>query len=854
MTTEKTAQDEMVPMGAEGAQGEAEAPTSGNPNFERSFADLAYAHLKDKAPKLLDFLVGFQVMDKNDDETKAAGVFGFQVGKQWFYAPVFFLNGELKGHDLLYIKEQDAFVPLQENWVNYLISRKPAILGESESRSEGELGIRAPNYWTYSRSPIRNSWNKLGALMDGAADPDEIHGRWHNGTSFDLRPVLDVMGTSVNSEKYAKAAERMDLSRVVRELGTKAAKFLVTSIKQEPRYASALGKFYAGSELVPQTKEAAATVVRPPSDRALHVSGLDRGMFKHYATKLAQSGYLDIKGTDRAVVRVLSGIGVKSAAHLRDNLDIVISEPERMAVKQAADPTLKVEVVSRSEAMDAPASLTDDERTEIMEEGFIVRDDRSDDEKTKVYDVDMTDQLSNPDGSGVYDMLSKDGKTHEVVIIDAPVTIGAGVAEITLVLKTDGKGWVGADSKAIIVRKDKTGDWRPFYDKLPDIQSMSEGNTYVILCADCTSSLVINVVEKAGDDLYVNVPHCSCDISTVEPRGTIKDMWSPKVSHEYPTDSLDESTYKDDKKWWRNSVRKVAISDKVGKLKPIGDTLLVPSDAKVLKLSSGNSGLGFIPGSITDAELTLLKGAGLDTLRVYSDGLGYQIDDGVLGSRMQDMDLIRTLVNSHGVTKTAARLMKSRADDRGTDTFHVKYAGGYGLSAGGPLTPGPAAPPVSVLDNNDYYDQELGVMTNQGEISNEPANLPLSSQEDYNPMEVDPATSQAAVQAAETGQKEVLDTSVLSSMVKAMDTDPLIDKYLADLVVGEDRIGRILFMFYWHNEKFRDRYGDDEMKELEDALNNTFKSVGDLVLFLKKRTIEPDAALTGSDVDLDALG
>ena len=89
MTTEKTAEDAMVPMGAEGAQGG--APQGGNPNFERSFADLAYAHLKDKAPKLLDFLVGFQVMDKNDDETKAAGVFGFQVGKQWFYARYSFL-------------------------------------------------------------------------------------------------------------------------------------------------------------------------------------------------------------------------------------------------------------------------------------------------------------------------------------------------------------------------------------------------------------------------------------------------------------------------------------------------------------------------------------------------------------------------------------------------------------------------------------------------------------------------------------------------------------------------------------------------------------------------------------------
>ena len=71
--------------------------------------------------------------------------------------------------------------------------------------------------------------------------------------------------------------------------------------------------------------------------------------------------------------------------------------------------------------------------------------------------------------------------------------------------------------------------------------------------------------------------------------------------------------------------------------------------------------------------------------------------------------------------------------------------------------------------------------------------------------------------------------------------------------MGEDRIGRMLFLFYWHNDKFVDRYGDSEMRELEDVLKNTFKGVGDLVLFLKKQSIEPDASNMGSNVDLSKL-
>jgi transitional endoplasmic reticulum ATPase len=41
-------------------------------------------------------MAGFQLVDRNEDNTKAVGVFGFQLGKQWVYAPVFFLNGDLK--------------------------------------------------------------------------------------------------------------------------------------------------------------------------------------------------------------------------------------------------------------------------------------------------------------------------------------------------------------------------------------------------------------------------------------------------------------------------------------------------------------------------------------------------------------------------------------------------------------------------------------------------------------------------------------------------------------------------------------------------------------------------------------
>jgi hypothetical protein len=67
----------------------------------------------------------------------------------------------------------------------------------------------------------------------------------------------------------------------------------------------------------------------------------------------------------------------------------------------------------------------------------------------------------------------------------------------------------------------------------------------------------------------------------------------------------------------------------------------------------------------------------------------------------------------------------------------------------------------------------------------------------------------------------------------------MIDRYLGDLVKGLDRIGRLLFNFYWHNERFAERFGDNEIPELEDSLRNSFEGLGDLVLFLKQKSVDP---------------
>ena len=209
-------------------------------NFERSFADLAYARLKDRAKMLLPYLIGFQLVDKDDEGSHAVGVFGFKMGKQWIYAPMFFINGELKGYELLYLKDQDKFVPLDEEWVSYVLNRKPRQLGEEETTPRDRLGLRQPDFNIFVRSPLlgskyaaaRPTLRELMAVMPDYAD-------------F----LASAFTTGPNDAKYACLADKFDLNFVLNALPKVAAYNLFKTFAQDEKFANAVFKFYDVNEL-----------------------------------------------------------------------------------------------------------------------------------------------------------------------------------------------------------------------------------------------------------------------------------------------------------------------------------------------------------------------------------------------------------------------------------------------------------------------------------------------------------------------------------------------------------------------------------------------------------------------------
>ncbi len=103
---------------------------------ERAFADQAYSFVAQRAMKLMsppNFL-GFELVYGNEDKTRLVGVFAFRIGQELLYAPVFFLNGQIRGNELLYRVSQKSFVPLTEEWITYLLEKDQSQPGQQVER------------------------------------------------------------------------------------------------------------------------------------------------------------------------------------------------------------------------------------------------------------------------------------------------------------------------------------------------------------------------------------------------------------------------------------------------------------------------------------------------------------------------------------------------------------------------------------------------------------------------------------------------------------------------------------------------------------------------------------------------
>jgi hypothetical protein len=752
-------------------------------SFEQSFSNLAHAYLRDSAPKLLDHEIGFQLLDRNRENTKAIGVFAFKVGSMWLYAPVFFLNGDLKGHELLYIKNQDIFVPLKENWINYLINRKPNIMGSGIDKNLSQFGQRQPDFTQLSRSPAKFGSAKptLKEMVDEAM------------------PAFAKAATMNTVAAFADMGKTLNLATFLKEARLTTLEMLVKTCQHAPQIASAIEEFH-GLDII---KEAIASAKARESQ-----------------TKIAS----------------------------------VLSEaPE----KPEAQSGLKVISFDATVQTKLPAGYSEEDQEKLLRDGVLIKDER--DNVSVPYNIQVEKKLFTPSESGLYEILVKGGNIERCYVAVFPLA-AAKRADFVTVVRTEGSpDWVNirADYVFALTKLDDK-EFTTWFDGLPEANSLpSNSSRYMLIDKNGDATVPVRMIREYGESEF-GVKSYEVDLED--------------HSKHPPKGHIDACCYNDPLNYskYRDGVRVHLGTSKGSKLRSSMGDIFVPEGYKLLKcklgyddvpaseLSDDKPGCGcggsedapLMPGNIADAQMAIMQKTA--SLTVYHNGTEVSINKEAATNPIR---ALVTLVEHHGLREDAAREILKTAAAKRKYEGRIKYADPYG----GPMminnAPNAPSDPGAVMGGETIMGSS--VPTQLGIDVGVPVTGMSASQTDrqiYNPNPMfDNKDVRSVIDAAQSGQKEVFDTAMIGGMLRAVRDDSLVDRYMGDLTKGLDKLGRILFMFYWHGDRFAERYGKADMPELEDSLRNAFEMLGDVILFLKQKTIEPYPEESGADVDLGAV-
>jgi hypothetical protein len=253
----------------------------------------------------------------------------------------------------------------------------------------------------------------------------------------------------------------------------------------------------------------------------------------------------------------------------------------------------------------------------------------------------------------------------------------------------------------------------------------------------------------------------------------------------------------------------------------------------------------------------LLKSA-MIPLTIWNDGCECEVNR----ERMSTKAAFIHLVRDHGFRQETARHLMKLADHRRKKTFDIVYPDWWHNEKRALQGPSPFltdSQPQSVpfpppeAGSDPFMGSRVPTVFSQEESQVVPSLSGQTDRDIYNPNTERDKTpmdlAQAASGAAQSGQREIFDTAMIGQMLKAVRDDSMVDRYLGDVTKGMDRLGRILFMFYWHGEEFQERYGKQDMPELEDSLRNAFEQVGDVLIFLRQKTVDPYPEEQGFDIN-----
>jgi len=798
------------------------APSEKETNFETALASLAYNYIKDKCPRIINFLVGFQLIQKNEDNTKAIGIFGAKAGDSWYYIPIIFDHGSLHGHELLYSKNDDVMLPLNEKWVNFLTSTKDYKLGLPTEKKVQEIGALTPNLFRIQYPPL--GVHKIGSDQN-----------WLN----EFLPFLGCVATSNYKKLFAKHAnlrEKLDLRKFLTNI--ERAKFAFEKLYlQYPGIKKGFDQFYGEDffeNLGKQIKTSQETIIPVRKKPVKKV--------------VIEDGKLPLQGPNGVGYLYFRSVSVSTRLDDGEK-DIFTSN------------FLPIEMDLQGNI--SYRELNDREKEQLLRDSYLVRDRRHPEEVSELYDINVNKKFTNPSETGVYDILVKNGQFKKLLVIVHPHGKNGQLPIVVLYdpetqfVRIAKKNDVWAKACHCPIRE----ELREFLEDYPDFSEygkFEQNKNYILIGPFGNATLPFEVIDNDGDNVYTiflkSNKEYLCHTELTPTNSGFFSFSHHKLKSYLPFRIKDKDYY--------NLIPLIITKQKGTKIYSDNDSLFVPETFKVLEVKTFCD-LGYMgpeeknelinsitPAALIDIELNIKKA--LDELSVrYQGGSQYIIKSKreEEGKTFDKIGALIHLMTQYHLSKEDAQGVLKEAEHKGTTLnkeakYYVKYPEKLIKKGENPLQPGPSSPSPSTLVSEYGTIDIAGGRKSLNAIPSQELSLPiddLSSRNTdisiFDPFALpDPYAVQLAQEAARNGQKEIFDTAIISGMLKAVHHDDLLEKYITDILLAIDKIGRILFMLYWHRDRFAERYGKHDLPELESGLKNAFETLGDLYLFLKEKS------------------
>lgn len=762
--------------------------------IEATLADLAVQTVSEKLPSIFDYYLGFELIERNDEGTRAAGLLGFQIKDQLCYIPVMFLNGRIKGHEMIRLDGPDLYISGSKQWVEFLASTTP-----------GGAAAGAPDM----------NWPRGG--VSGAQ--------------------LQVYRTpQTGSGKVASSDDGPDLIDFLKAAGADVHRDFLKAAQARPGVMEGILTHYGDRIMIPWSEFAVHGETSKAADLLSDAGDPEEGPALMVVTdpSSVDAGKLDEEG--RALL-METGIAIVDSRPESDRTIVIKEEtrqrfgnPEETAVYELVSYDL-----SLNEVLASPTPFPiEDVRKPLP--GHILVD----------VSAGLAFHAHNPDNgnlerrSPVVRHVDPDGRKLRKVLDGAKPLSSMKVGKTYVMVDTGDCPRVSAPFEVL----NKAGarfrcrtpreiswnlndrhNWWPRPSKIEDDFQRIRGaspHVYGPASAEVLNSGVwVETIDGLGGEPYrtdssVAVPE---RFRVIEARLVSEDDIPGSGGCR---DTNGASTMLDGSGDRGSDAMKV-----------------VPA-----RMGEVNAIIHFAarPGSLPKTASV----HGIRTLRVerVSGGLReIQVQwNGKTASYREPHMAVAALVRGIGLGEADARSIVSRASSYervSEDLLHPKMADGGSMDIPWPdMDDGYGETPYS---GTPMTTRIIGI--SQGTPEDPDIDPFDHDRADYGAISRQMAGGMGELveRAAQSGVKQVFDASAMSMLLNTSRVQSRIDEdYLPYLIKGVDRACRLLLQFYWHNAEFSDTYGKDEMAEFEDVLLTYIKLGGKTVLFLKQKSANPE--------------